>query len=158
MTADIVFLIRPAKVEEKTLSHLRKELRMLTGKGRQIVLDFSAVELVNTACAGLVLEIADRLRRMGETCSLLPEEGGCGFHVHFPDLPEALIGGSNLEETITEAADRLAEAISGGIVRGDETHPALKAEARATSDQRSAPVGAEAGFVPCHASRQDHQH
>lgn len=50
----------------------------------------------------------------------LPEEGGHGFHVRFPDMPEALTGGSNLEETFTEAADCLAEAISGRIARGDE--------------------------------------
>jgi antitoxin HicB len=52
--------------------------------------------------------------------SFLPEQDGHGFHVRFPDLPEALTGGSNREETFTEAADCLAEAISGRIVRGDE--------------------------------------
>jgi hypothetical protein len=29
--------------------------------------------------------------------SFLPEEAGRGFHVRFPDLPEALTGGSNRE-------------------------------------------------------------
>ncbi len=52
--------------------------------------------------------------------SFLPEEDGHGFHVRFPDLPEALTGGSDLEDTFTMAADCLAEAISGRIVRGDE--------------------------------------
>jgi antitoxin HicB len=52
--------------------------------------------------------------------SFLPEEDGHGFHVRFPDLPEALTGGSDLENTFTDAADCLAEAISGRIVRGDE--------------------------------------
>lgn len=49
----------------------------------------------------------------------LPEEGGHGFHVRFPDLPEALTGGSDLDDTFAQAADCLAEAIAGRIVRGD---------------------------------------
>jgi antitoxin HicB len=52
--------------------------------------------------------------------SFLPEEDGHGFHVRFSDLPEALTGGSDLEDTFTEAADCLAEAISGRLVRGDD--------------------------------------
>jgi anti-anti-sigma regulatory factor len=71
MNADIVFLIRTAKVDGSALIHLRKELRALTGKGRQIVLDFSAVEAANTACAGLVLEIAERLQRLGGSLKLV---------------------------------------------------------------------------------------
>jgi anti-anti-sigma regulatory factor len=71
MNADIVFLIRTATIEGSTLIHLRKELRALTGKGRKIVLDFSSVEAANTACAGLVLEIADRLQRMGGNLQLV---------------------------------------------------------------------------------------
>jgi antitoxin HicB len=51
--------------------------------------------------------------------SFLPEENGKGFHVRFPDLPEALTGGADLDETMVEAADCLAEAIAGRIVRGD---------------------------------------
>jgi antitoxin HicB len=35
------------------------------------------------------------------------------------DLPEALTGGDDLEDTLVEAADCLAEAIAGRIVRGD---------------------------------------
>jgi antitoxin HicB len=50
---------------------------------------------------------------------LLPEEEGRGFHVRFPDLPEALTGGADLEETLAEAADCLAEALAGRIARGD---------------------------------------
>jgi antitoxin HicB len=49
----------------------------------------------------------------------LPEENGKGFHVRFQDLPEAPTGGEDLEDTLVEAADCLAEAIAGRIVRGD---------------------------------------
>src|ERR1035437_2237827 len=51
--------------------------------------------------------------------SFLPEENGKGFHVRFRDLPEALTGGDDLEDTLVQAADCLAEAIAGRIVRGD---------------------------------------
>ena len=51
--------------------------------------------------------------------SLLPEKNGKGFHARFRDLPEALTGGENLEDTLAQAADCLAEAIAGRIVRGD---------------------------------------
>jgi len=52
--------------------------------------------------------------------SFLPEADGNGFHVRFPDLPEALTGGADLEDTRDQAADCLAEAIAGRIRRGDE--------------------------------------
>jgi antitoxin HicB len=52
--------------------------------------------------------------------SILPEEDGNGFHVRFPDLPEALTGGTGLQDTLVQAADCLAEAIAGRIARGDE--------------------------------------
>jgi antitoxin HicB len=48
----------------------------------------------------------------------LPEKSG-GFHVRFPDLPEALTGGGNLPDTLEQAEDCLAEAIAGRIARGD---------------------------------------
>jgi antitoxin HicB len=51
--------------------------------------------------------------------SFLPEENGKGFHVRFPDLPEALTGGTDFEDTLEQAVDRLAEAIAGRITRGD---------------------------------------
>ena len=51
--------------------------------------------------------------------SFLREKNGKGFHVRFPDLPEALTGGADLEDTLAQAADCLAEAIAGRIVRGD---------------------------------------
>jgi antitoxin HicB len=49
----------------------------------------------------------------------LPEENGRGFHVRFPDLPEALTGGVDLDDTKVQAADCLAEALAGRIRRGD---------------------------------------
>ncbi|MGD0500891.1 MAG: type II toxin-antitoxin system HicB family antitoxin [Bryobacteraceae bacterium] len=52
--------------------------------------------------------------------SFLPEENGDGFHVRFSDLPEALTGGADFEDTLAEAADCLAEAIAGRIARGDD--------------------------------------
>ena len=51
--------------------------------------------------------------------SFPPEKNGKGFHVRFRDLPEALTGGDDLEDTLVQAADCLAEAIAGRIVRGD---------------------------------------
>ncbi len=56
----------------------------------------------------------------GYPASFLPEADDKGFHVRFPDLPEALTGGDNLEDTFVQAADCLAEAIAGRIARGDE--------------------------------------
>jgi antitoxin HicB len=51
--------------------------------------------------------------------SILPEENDQGFHVRFPDLPEALTGGTDLADTLVQAADCLAEALAGRITRGD---------------------------------------
>src|SRR5579871_4337952 len=50
----------------------------------------------------------------------LREKNGKGFHVRFPDLPEALTGGVDLDDTHHQAADCLAEALAGRIRRGDE--------------------------------------
>ena len=47
------------------------------------------------------------------------EKNGPGFHVRFPDLPEALTGGGDLDDTLVQAADCLAEALAGRIARGD---------------------------------------
>lgn len=49
----------------------------------------------------------------------LPEENGKGFHVRFQDIPEALTGGRDLDDTREQAADCLAEALAGRIRRGD---------------------------------------
>ena len=58
--------------------------------------------------------------------SFLPEENGKGFHVRFSDLPEALTGGDDLEDTFVQAADCLAEGIAGRIARGDDIPPPSK--------------------------------
>ncbi len=52
--------------------------------------------------------------------SFLPEADGKGFHVRFPDLPEALTGGTDLDDTREQAADCLAEALAGRIKRAGE--------------------------------------
>jgi antitoxin HicB len=51
--------------------------------------------------------------------SFLSEKNGKDLHVRFPDLPEALTGGVDLDDTHAQAADCLAEALAGRIVRGD---------------------------------------
>jgi len=40
--------------------------------------------------------------------------------VRFPDLPEALTGGTDLNDTREEATDCLAEALAGRISRGED--------------------------------------
>ena len=50
---------------------------------------------------------------------ILPGQEGNGDHVQFRDLPEALTRGDDLEDAAAQAADCLAEAIAGGIARGD---------------------------------------
>ncbi len=50
---------------------------------------------------------------------ILGEENGQGFYVRFTDLPEALTGGDDLDDTRAQAADCLAEALAGRIRRGD---------------------------------------
>lgn len=47
------------------------------------------------------------------------ETNGTGLFVRFPDLPEALTGGDDLNDAMEQAADCLAEAIAGRIARGD---------------------------------------
>ena len=54
------------------------------------------------------------------SATFLPEDDGKGFHVRFPDLPEAPTGGHDLEDTFVQAANCLAEAIAGRIARRDE--------------------------------------
>lgn len=62
----------------------------------------------------------------------LRERNGNGFHVRFPDLPEALTGGDDLQDTVTQASDCLAEAIAGRIRRGDD----IPAPSRLKRNQR----------------------
>jgi antitoxin HicB len=59
--------------------------------------------------------------------SFLPEEPK-GFHERFPDFPEALTGGGDLEDTLAQAEDCLAEAIAGRIARGNEIPSPSKAK------------------------------
>lgn len=51
--------------------------------------------------------------------AFLPERNAKGFHVRFADLPEALTGGDDLNDTRVQAADCLAEALAGRIARGE---------------------------------------
>jgi len=51
--------------------------------------------------------------------SILREEDGKGFFVRFADLPEALTSGDDMEDSLKQAADCLAEALAGRIRRGD---------------------------------------
>ena len=60
--------------------------------------------------------------------SFLREDNGEVFHVRFPDLPEALTGGDDVEDTLVQAADCLAEAIAGRIARSEEIPPPSKAK------------------------------
>jgi antitoxin HicB len=60
--------------------------------------------------------------------SFLPESNVKGFHVRFPDLPEALTGGEDIADTLAQATDCLAEAIAGRIARGDRIPPPSKAK------------------------------
>jgi len=64
--------------------------------------------------------------------SFLREENGKGFYVRFPDVPEALTGGDDLDDTLAQAADCLAEAIAGRIRRGDD----IPAPSRSKRGQR----------------------
>lgn len=51
--------------------------------------------------------------------NVIREEHGRGFFVRFNDLPEALTGGDDMEDSLKQAADCLAEALAGRIRRGD---------------------------------------
>ena len=50
---------------------------------------------------------------------ILREDDGRGFYVRFRDLPEALTSGGDLEDSLEQASDCLAEALAGRIRRGD---------------------------------------
>lgn len=51
---------------------------------------------------------------------LKPEAKGKGFVVNFPNLPEALTGGEDLDEALEEAEDCLGEALAGRLVRRED--------------------------------------
>lgn len=52
--------------------------------------------------------------RYAYPCVLVPEEEG-GFSVSFPDVPEALTGGSDRTEALAMAEDALATALAGYV-------------------------------------------
>ena len=51
--------------------------------------------------------------------SIVREDDGKGFLVRFTDLPEALTSGDDMDDSLVQAADCLAEALAGRIRRGD---------------------------------------
>ena len=51
---------------------------------------------------------------------LKPEPDGRAFVVNFPDLPEALTSGDDLEDALAEAADCLGEALAFRITEKEE--------------------------------------
>jgi len=51
---------------------------------------------------------------------LKPDVNGDGFVVNFPDLPEALTDGRDLDDALSEAADCLQEALAGRLVRKED--------------------------------------
>ncbi len=57
------------------------------------------------------------MNRYAYGATLIPAEEG-GYVVTFRDLPEAITQGDNLEESLTEASDCLAEAIAARIDDG----------------------------------------
>jgi len=87
--------------------------------------------------------------------SLLPEENGQGFHVRFQDLPEALTGGDNLEDTLAQAADCLARShCRTNRPRRRNSRP-FQIKARPISDRRSPLPGAEACPLSGHARERN---
>jgi antitoxin HicB len=73
---------------------------------------------------------------------ILREENGRGFFVRFTDLPEALTGGDDMEDSLAQAADCLAEALAGRIRRGDP----IPAPSRLKRGQH--PIGAPLYLAP----------
>jgi antitoxin HicB len=51
--------------------------------------------------------------------SIHREDDGKEFLVRFTDLPEALTSGDDMEDSLVQAADCLAESLAGRIRRGD---------------------------------------
>lgn len=74
--------------------------------------------------------------------TILREENGKGFFVRFTDLPEALTGGDDMEDSLKQAADCLAEALAGRIRRG----ASIPAPSRLKRGQR--PVGVPLYLAP----------
>lgn len=74
--------------------------------------------------------------------SILREENGQGFYVRFTDLPEALTGGEDLEDSLVQAMDCLAEALAGRIRRGDSIPPPSRLK------RRQHPIGVPLYLAP----------
>jgi antitoxin HicB len=74
--------------------------------------------------------------------SIYREENGHGFYLRFVDLPEALTGGDDLEDSLTQAPDCLAEALAGRIRRGD----AIPSPSKLKRGQR--PIGVPLYLAP----------
>jgi antitoxin HicB len=55
--------------------------------------------------------------------NIVRERDATGYHVSFPNLPEALTSGNSLADALIEAADCLAEALAGRIARKDPIPP-----------------------------------
>ncbi len=75
MSADIIFVIRNASLQGSTVKSLRNELRGLVAPGRKLTLHMSGVESVDTQGAGVILEIARKLREMGGSVRLVGLQG-----------------------------------------------------------------------------------
>jgi anti-anti-sigma regulatory factor len=65
MSADIVLVVITPRIEGRTLDTFRRELHVLTAVGRQLILDFSQVDKVNTRGASAILDAANRVRAAG---------------------------------------------------------------------------------------------
>jgi len=63
--------------------------------------------------------------------TLTPDETDGGLVVTFPDVPEAITQGTDVQEALVQAADALEEAIAGRIRRGDS----IPRPSKAVSDQ-----------------------
>ena len=68
-------------------------------------------------------------------CQLIPDEGE-GLVATFPDVPEAITGGSDLPETLMMAEDALATALAGYVHNGWD----IPAPSEAADDQVLLPV------------------
>jgi antitoxin HicB len=49
--------------------------------------------------------------------NIVKERDATGYHVSFPNLPEAQTSGNSVADALIEAADCLAEALAGRIAR-----------------------------------------
>ena len=74
--------------------------------------------------------------RYAYPCVLTPEEGGDGFSVSFPDVPEALTCGDDRAEALAMAEDALAAALSACVHCGED----IPAPGSAADGQELVPV------------------